>query len=340
MPKPKFYQHDTLALHAGQHPDPTTGARAVPIFQTTSYITTTLVDPRDPAAFAKAIRPETRLLYGESLGNPGLEVLDIPKIADIAHAAEIPLMIDNTFATPSLLRPIEHGCDIVLHSLTKWMGGHGIAMGGALVDSGRFDWEASGKFPTLSEPYDGYHGIDFAEEFGPQAFLMRARAEGLRDFGACMNPTNAFYLLQGIETLPLRMEKHMSNTARVLDFLADNEAVDWVLHPTLDTHADHELARELLPNGAGSIVSFGLKGGRKAGARFIEACRLASHLANVGDAKTLILHPASTTHQQMSTEQLAAAGVGEDMIRLSVGLEDPTDIINDLGQAIRASQKT
>jgi O-acetylhomoserine (thiol)-lyase len=430
MADPKFLKFDTLSLHAGQRPDPVTGARAVPIYQTTSYvfrdtehaaslfnleraghiysrisnptvavleervaalengvgavaaasghaamhlgivtlmeqgahivasaslyggsvnllthtlprfgITTTFVKPRDLDGFRKAIRPETRLIHAEILGNPGLEVLDVPALSEIAHAAGLPLMVDSTFATPFLCRPVELGADIVIHSATKWLGGHGVALGGVMVDGGRFDWEASGKFPTLTEPYAGYHGIDFAEEFGPQALVMRARAEGLRDFGAAMSPANAFHILQGVETLPLRMERHMANTAKVLEFLEGNEAVAWVLHPDLPSHPDHALAKRLLPKGAGSIVSFGLEGGRAAGARFIESCRLASHLANVGDAKTLVLHPASTTHQQMSAEQLAEAGVGEDMVRLSVGLEDPSDIVEDLRQALRASQK-
>ena len=430
MADPKFLKFDTLALHAGQRPDPVTGARAVPIYQTTSYvfpdtdhaaalfnleraghiysrisnptvavleervaaldkgvgavatasghaalhlaivtlmdqgghivasrslyggsvnlfthtlprfgIATTFVDPRDVRAFADAIRPETRLVFAETLGNPGLEVLDIEAVAGVAHAAGLPLMIDNTFGTPFLCRPIEHGADLIVHSATKWLGGHGIALGGVLVDGGRFDWEAGDKFPTLTEPYEGYHGIDFAEEFGPQALLMRARAEGLRDFGACMNPTNAFHLLQGVETLPLRMEKHMSNTAKVLDFLTGSDAVAWALHPDLPDHPDHALAKRYFPKGAGSIVSFGCKGGRVAGAKFIETCSLASHLANVGDAKTLVLHPASTTHQQLGAEQLRAAGIGEDMIRLSVGLEDPDDILEDLNRALRAARK-
>jgi len=427
---PRFLKFDTLSLHAGQQPDPVTGARAVPIYQTTSYvfrdtdqaaalfnleraghiysrisnptvavleeriaalelgvaaigtasghaalhlaivtlmgqgghivasrslyggsinlfthtlprfgITTTLVDPRDVGAFRDAIRPETRLLYGEGLGNPRLEVMDIPAVAEVAHAAGLPLMIDSTFATPYLCRPVELGADLVLHSATKWLGGHGLALGGLLVDGGHFDWEASGKFETLTEPYEGYHGIDFAEEFGPQAFAMRARSEGLRDFGATMAPQNAFYILQGIETLPLRMERHMSNTLKVLEALKGEDAVSWVLHPDLPDHPDHALGRKLMPKGCGSIISFGVKGGRVAGARFIEACRLSSHLANVGDAKTLVIHPASTTHQQMTAAQLQAAGVGEDMVRLSVGLEDPDDIIADLRQALRASQK-
>lgn len=430
MTIPKFLKFDTLALHAGQQPDPATGARAVPIYQTTSYvfrdtdhaaalfnleqaghiysrisnptvavleervaalehgvgavatasgqaalhlaivtlmgqgghivassslyggsvnlfahtlprfgIETSFVNPRDHGAFRAAIRPQTRLVFAETLGNPGLEVLDIPAVADVAHGAGLPLMIDNTFATPYLCNPVVLGADIVMHSATKWLGGHGLAIGGVVVDGGRFDWEASGKFPTLTEPYAGYHGIDFAEEFGPQAFSMRARAEGLRDFGAALSPQNAFYILQGIETLPLRIERHVANTARVLEFLASDDAVAWVVHPTLPAHPDHALAQRLLPKGAGSIISFGLDGGRAAGTRFIEACTLASHLANVGDAKTLVLHPASTTHQQMNPAQLAAAGVGEDMIRLSVGIEDPSDIVDDLHQALRATRK-
>jgi O-acetylhomoserine (thiol)-lyase len=278
-------------------------------------------------------------VIGETIGNPGLEVLDIPKIADIAHAAKIPLLIDNTFATPYLCRPIALGADIVMNSATKWIGGHGIAIGGIVVDGGRFDWHGSGKFPTLTEPYAGYHDIVFDEQFGPSAFIIRARMEGLRDFGACLSPTNAFQLLQGVETLGLRMERHIANTTAVIAFLSSHKAVDWVLHPSLESHPDHELAKQLLPKGAGSIVSFGIKGGRAAGRKFIEALRLTSHLANVGDAKTLVIHPASTTHQQMSAEQLSAAGVGEELVRLSVGLESANDITDDLGQALRASQR-
>jgi O-acetylhomoserine (thiol)-lyase len=430
MPAPKPPAFETLSLHAGQHPDPVTGARAVPIYQTTSFvfqdtdhaaalfnleragniytrisnptiavleerlaalengvgavctasgmaalhlaiatllnagdhivasaslyggsinllahtlprfgITTTFVNPRDHDGFRKAITPRTRLVIGETIGNPGLEILDIPRIAAIAHAASIPLLIDNTFASPYLHRPIDHGADMVMHSTTKWIGGHGTAIGGVIVDGGRFDWVKSGKFPQLSEPYDGYHGIVFSEQFGPAAFIMRARTEGLRDFGACLSPSNAFYLLQGVETLPLRMERHVANTTAVLQALKANKAVEWVLHPSLETHEDFALAKQLLPRGSGSIVSFGIKGGRPAGRKFIEALRLASHLANVGDAKTLVIHPASTTHQQMNAEQLKAAGVGEELIRLSVGLEAVQDIVDDLNQALRASQR-
>ncbi len=430
MVKPKFANFDTLALHAGQQPDPATGARAVPIYQTTSYvfddtdhaaslynlerpghiytrlsnpttavleervaaleggvgavatasgmaalflavatlmdkgghivasgslyggshnlftytlprfgIETTFVNPRDPQAFKDAIRPETRLLFGETLGNPGIEVMNLPVIADIAHDAGLPLMIDATFTTPYLINVFEYGVDIAMHSLTKFMGGHGTAIGGIVVDSGRFDWQASGKFPTLTEPYAGYHGLDFAEEFGTQAFVMRARAEGMKDFGACLSPANAFYILQGIETLPLRMQKHVSNAETVAAFLDGLEEVEWVNYPSLKSHPDHELAKELLPKGAGSILSFGIKGGRAAGRKFIESVNLASHLANIGDAKTLVIHPGSTTHQQMSAADLDAAGIGEGMIRLSVGIEDAADIIADLKQALRISQK-
>jgi O-acetylhomoserine (thiol)-lyase len=430
MPPPKPPAFETLSLHAGQHPDPLTGARAVPIYQTTSYvfqdsdhaaalfnleraghiytrisnpttsvleerlaaleggvgaiatasgmaamhlaiatllnagdhivasaslyggtinllahtlprfgITTSFVKPRDLAGFRAAIRPNTKLVIAETIGNPGLEVLDIPEVAKVAHDASVPLLIDNTFATPYLSQPIALGADIVMHSATKWLGGHGIAIGGALVDAGRFDWRASGKFPVLTEPYAGYHGIVFDEQFGPAAFIMRARTEGLRDFGACLSPTNAFQLLQGIETLPVRIERHMQNTHSVLDFLKSNKAVEWVLHPALEDHSDHQLAKKLLPRGAGSIVSFGIKGGRAAGRKFIEALKLISHLANVGDAKTLVIHPASTTHQQMDAAQLAAAGIGEELVRLSVGIESAQDITDDLGQALRASQK-
>jgi O-acetylhomoserine (thiol)-lyase len=430
MVEPDFLRFDTLSLHAGQRPDPTTGARAVPIYFTTSYsfpdtdeaaalfnleapghiysrisnptvavleeriaaleggvgavctasgtaalhlavasllsagdhivasknlyggsynamnltfprfgITTTFVDPRDPAGFAAAIQPNTKLLYGETLGNPGIEVMDIEAVATVAHDNGLPLMVDSTFSTPYLFRPIEHGADIVMHSVTKFLGGHGTALGGVLVDGGRFDWSASDKFPTMTEPYDGYHGIVFAEEFGPAALGMRARAEGLRDFGACMSPHNAFALLQGIETLPLRMARHVDNTDRVLEMLQENDAVSWVKHPRVPSHPDHELAQRLYPKGAGAILSFGVQGGREAGRKFIEAVQLASHLANVGDAKTLVIHPGSTTHGQMTPDELEAAGISEDLVRLSVGLEDPDDIVEDLARALKASQR-
>jgi O-acetylhomoserine (thiol)-lyase len=431
MADPDFLKFRTLSLHAGQKPDPETGARAVPIYQTTSYvfpnadhaaelfnleraghiysrisnptvgvfeermaaleggvgavatasgqaalhlaiatlmgqgghivssssiyggshnlfthtlprfgITTSFVNPRDTEGFRRAIRPETRLVFGETLGNPGLEIMDLPAVAAVAHEAGVPLLIDNTFATPYLCRPFEHGVDLVFHSATKFVGGHGVAIAGVLVDGGRFDWEASGKFPTLTEPYAGYHGLDFAEEFGPQAFAMRARAEGLRDFGACLSPQNAFYLLQGLETLPLRMAKHVENARAIVQFLASAPEVDWVSYPELPSHPDHERAKALLPQGCGAVFSFGIKGGRAAGRRFIEGLRLFSHLANVGDAKSLVIHPASTTHQQMDRASLKAAGIGEELVRLSVGLEDPADLVDDLKRALRASQKT
>jgi len=424
---PRF---DTLSLHAGQRPDPATGARAVPIYQTTSYvfddtehaaalfnleraghiysrisnptvavleervsaleggvgavatasgqaalhlaiatligagghivasariyggshnmfvhtlprfgITTTLVDPREPADFERAITDETRLVFAETLGNPGLEVLDIKAVAAVAHRHGLPLAVDSTFATPYLCRPIEHGGDIVIHSATKFLGGHGVAIGGIVVDGGRFDWAASGKFPTMTEPYAGYHGIAFAEEFGPAAFIARARAEGLRDFGACMSPANAFYILQGIETLPVRMVRHVANADAVARFLEKHAAVAWVKYPGLESHPDYALARRQMPKGVGAIMSFGIKGGRKAGAKLIERLKVFSHLANVGDAKSLVIHPGSTTHQQMSVEDLAKAGVGEELVRLSIGLEDPADLTDDLAQALAASQK-
>jgi O-acetylhomoserine (thiol)-lyase len=428
MTTPKSLRFDTLSLHAGQQPDPATGARAVPIYQTTSYvfddtdhaaglfnleraghiysrisnptvavfeervsaleggvgavatasgqaalhltiatlmdagghivassriyggshnmfthtlprfgITTTVVDPRKPIEFDKAITGRTRLVFAETLGNPGLEVLDIKAVAEIAHKHGLPLAVDSTFATPFLCRPFEHGADIVIHSATKFLGGHGVAIGGIVVDSGRFDWTASGKFPTMTEPYAGYHGISFAEEFGPAAFIMRARAEGLRDFGACMSPANAFYLLQGIETLPVRMARHVANAEAIARYLEKHAAVAWVKYPGLESHPDYALARRQCPRGAGAIMSFGIKGGRQAGAKLIERLQVFSHLANVGDAKSLVIHPASTTHQQMSIEDLAKAGVGEELVRLSVGLEDSQDLIDDLDQALNAS---
>ncbi|MCH7555184.1 MAG: O-acetylhomoserine aminocarboxypropyltransferase [Proteobacteria bacterium] len=430
MSGPRYIKPDTLSLHAGQRPDPVHGARAVPIYQTTSYvfddtdqaaalfnleraghlysrisnptvavleervaaleggvgavctasgqaalclavmtlmdggahmvssqsiyggshnlfthtlprfgIETSFVDPRDPAAFEAAIKPNTRLFFAETLGNPGLEVPDMEAIAGIAHDAGVALLIDNTFATPYLFRPLEWGADLVLNSMTKFMGGHGIAIGGVIVDGGRFDWEASGKYPTLTEPYAGYHGIDYAEEFGPQAFIMRARTEGLRDFGACLGPTNAFHILQGIETLPVRMARHVENARAVVEFLSDHDAVEWVIWPELPDHPDRELAARMLPKGPGAIFSFGIKGGRAAGKRFIEGLALFSHLANVGDAKSLVIHPGSTTHQQMDAESLKAAGISEGLVRLSVGLEDIDDLRDDLGRALKASQK-
>ena len=302
-------------------------------------IDTTFVDPRDPSAFLTAIRPETRLLFGEVLGNPGLEILNIREIATIAHQNGIPLMIDSTFTTPYLCRPFDHGADIVFHSATKFLSGHGVVIGGLLIDSGCFDWLASGKFPTLTEPYEGFHNMNFAEEFGPTAFISRARKEGARDFGACMSPMTAFQILQGMETLPLRMQKHVENTRKVVQFLSRQDAVEWVRYPELPDHPDYELAKKLLPRGCGAVFSFSVKGGRAAGQRFIEKVELLSHLANVGDAKSLVIHPASTTHHRMDSKALEVAGISEGLIRLSVGLEDLDDILEDLVAGLRASQK-
>ncbi|MBT3624548.1 MAG: O-acetylhomoserine aminocarboxypropyltransferase [Gammaproteobacteria bacterium] len=419
---------DTLSLHGGQQPDPTTGARATPLYQTASYvfrdtdyaaglfnieraghvysrlsnptnavleeriamldngvgaiatasgqaaihlgvatllgagdhivasrsiyggthnlldytlrrfgIDTTFVDPRSPQDFANAIQDNTRLVFGEILGNPGLEVLNVPEISKVAHDAGLPLMVDATFTTPYLCRPIDLGADIVMHSATKFLSGHGIVIGGLLVDGGTFDWAASGKFPTMSEPYAGFHNLTFSEEFGPAAFITRARKEGLRDFGACMSPTTAFHILQGMETLSLRMQKHVTNTAEIVEFLAQQEGVERVNHPMLESHPDHELAKSLLPKGCGAVFGFELSGGRQAGIRFIEALEVFSHLANVGDAKSLVIHPASTTHHRMGSEALAKAGISEGLIRLSVGLEDTKDLIADLKKGLRAA---
>jgi O-acetylhomoserine (thiol)-lyase len=430
MPGPRYLGFDTLSLHAGQQPDPTTGARATPIFQTTSFVfrdtdhaaalfnmeraghvysrisnptnavleeriaaleggigaiatasgqaalhlavatiasagshivssrslyggshnllhytlprfgvETTFVDPRDLDAWRSAIRPNTRLLFGETLGNPGVEVLNVPAVGEIAHAAKMPLIVDATFTTPYLMRPFDLGADLLFHSATKFLGGHGVAIAGLLVDGGTFDWEASGRFPELTEPYAGFHGMDFQEESTVAAFLLRARREGLRDFGACMAPTTAFHILQGIETLSLRMERHVDNTRKVVEFLSAHPAVESVSYPELASHPDHELARQLLPRGCGAVFTFGLKGGRPAGRKFIEALRVFSHLANVGDAKSLVIHPASTTHFRMDDAALAAAGIGPGTIRLSIGLEDAQDLIDDLASALRASQK-
>ena len=419
---------DTLSLHGGQQPDPTTGARATPVYQTASYvfrdtdyaaglfnieraghvysrlsnptnavleeriamldngvgaiatasgqaaihlgvatllgagdhivasrsiyggthnlldytlrrfgIDTTFVDPRSPQDFANAIQDNTRLVFGEILGNPGLEVLNVPEISKVAHDAGLPLMVDATFTTPYLCRPIDLGADIVMHSATKFLSGHGIVIGGLLVDGGTFDWAASGKFPTMSEPYAGFHNLNFSEEFGPAAFITRARKEGLRDFGACMSPTTAFHILQGMETLSLRMQKHVTNTAEIVEFLAQQEGVERVNHPMLESHPDHELAKSLLPKGCGAVFGFELAGGRQAGIRFIEALEVFSHLANVGDAKSLVIHPASTTHHRMGADALEKAGISEGLIRLSVGLEDTKDLIADLKKGLRAA---
>lgn len=302
-------------------------------------IQTTFVDPRNPDAWREALRPETRLLFGETLGNPGLDVLDIPVVAEIAHAHRVPLLVDSTFTTPYLVRPGELGADLVCHSATKFLCGHGTVVGGLLVDTGRFDWDASGRFPELTEPYAGFHGMVFSEESTVAPFLLRARREGLRDFGACLSPVNAFEILQGIETLPLRMARHVSNAERVAHFLAAHPMVARVAYPALPQHPDHALARRLMPRGCGAVIGFELKGDRAAGARFVEALRLFSHLANVGDARSLVIHPASTTHFRMDERALAAAGIGEGTLRLSIGLEDPDDLVADLETAFKAAAR-
>jgi O-acetylhomoserine (thiol)-lyase len=430
MSKPNSFKFDTLSLHAGQRPDPTTGARATPIYQTASYvfrntdhaaslfniertghvysrisnptsavleerisaleggvgaiatasgqaafhlaiatimgagshivssrsiyggthnllsytmprfgIDTTFVDPRDIDAYRAAIRPNTRLIFGETLGNPGLEVLNIPEVAKVAHEAGLPLLVDSTFTTPYLCKPLELGADLVYHSATKFLGGHGVAIGGLLVDGGIFDWEASGKFPTLTEPYEGFHNLDFVEEFGPAAFITRARKEGIRDFGACMSANTAFLILQGVETLPIRMDKHIDNTRKLVRYLDGHKDVEWVRFPELPDHPDYKLAKHLLPHGCGAVFSFEIKGGRAAGQRFIERLELFSHLANIGDAKSLVIHPASTTHHRMDGPALEAAGISEGLVRISVGIENPDDLIADIDVGLRAAQK-
>ena len=314
-------------------------------------IETTFVKPGDLDAWRAAIRPSTRLLFGETVGNPGLEVLDIPAVAQIAHDAGLPLLVDSTFTTPYLLKPFDHGADLLYHSATKFLSGHGTVIGGVLVDGGSFDWDkasksaadgSAGKFAELTEPYDGFHGMVFSEESTVGAFLLRARREGLRDFGACLSPHSAWLILQGIETLPLRMERHIANTEAVVRFLAEHPFVARVGHPLLESHPSHAIANRLLKHGAkgaGSVFSFDLKGSREQGKKFIETLKIFSHLANVGDCRSLVIHPASTTHFRMSDEALAGAGIGPGTIRLSIGLEDPADLIDDLKRALKAAQK-
>ncbi|HYL36605.1 MAG TPA: O-acetylhomoserine aminocarboxypropyltransferase/cysteine synthase family protein [Bryobacteraceae bacterium] len=296
-------------------------------------IDTVFIDPDDPENFRRAITPRTRLLYGETIGNPLLNVLDIEAVAAIAHQANLPLMIDNTFASPYLCRPIEHGADIVVHSATKFIGGHGTSIGGVIVDSGRFPWDR-GAFPQMLEPSKGYHGIRFYETFGDFAYIMKARVEGLRDFGPALSPFNSFLFLQGLETLKLRMECHSRNALEVARYLATHPQAAWVNYPGLPASRCHGLATKYLPRGAGAILSFGIRGGLNAGKRFIESLQLFSHLANVGDAKSLVIHPASTTHQQLSDEEKVMCGISDDLIRLSVGIEEIEDILWDLDQAL------
>jgi O-acetylhomoserine (thiol)-lyase len=424
---------DTLALHAGAAPDPATGARAVPLYLTTSFVfessehaaslfnleraghvysrlsnptnavleervsaleggigaistasgqaalhlsiatlmgagshivastalyggsqnllhytlrrfgvETTFVKPGDIDGWRAAIRPNTKLLFGETVGNPGLDVLDIPTVAQIAHEAGVPLLVDSTLTSPYLVRPLQLGADLVYHSATKFLSGHGTVIGGIVVDGGSFDWDgpaAAGRFAELTQPYDGFHNMVFTEESTVGAFLLRARREGLRDFGACMSPHTAWLILQGIETLPLRMERHVANTRRVVEFLATHPFVANVGHPLLESHPSHALAQKLLPKGAGSVFSFDLKGNREQGKRFIEALKLFSHLANVGDCRSLVIHPASTTHFRMTDDALAKAGITQGTIRLSIGLEDSDDLVDDLKRALKAAEK-
>ncbi len=434
MPGPRLPHLETLAVHAGQSPDPATGARAVPIYQSASFvfpdtetaaslfnleraghvysrisnptlavleermaalegapaalvtasgqaalhlgiatlmgagshivassalyggshnllsytlprfgIETTFVDARDLDAWRKAIRPNTRLFFGETVGNPGLDVLNIPAIAAIAHEAGLPLMVDATLTTPFLSQPIAQGADIVMHSATKFLSGHGVVIGGVLIDGGTFDWQASGKFPTLTEPYAGFHDMIMAEESSVSAFALRARREGLRDFGATMAPMTAFQILQGLETLHVRMPRHVENARKIVAFLATHKAVAKVVYPELESHPDHALAAKLLPNGAGGVLSFELKGAgdlaKAAGKTFIEKLSLFSHLANIGDAKSLVIHPASTTHFRMDADALKAAGISAGTVRLSIGLEHADDLIEDLSRALSAAGK-
>ena len=302
-------------------------------------ITATFVDPTDVKQIESAIQENTKIIFGELIGNPGLSVMDIEAVSKICSKYHLPLMIDGTFNTPYLCRCFEYGANIIVHSLTKWMGGHGTSIGGVVVDGGNFDWGKDEKFPTLTEPYVPFTGINFWEEFGPSAFATRIRAEAMRDIGPSMSPMNAFLLLQGIETLSLRMDRHISNTRELLKYLSNHDQVSWVNHPDMPDHGSNALAKKYMPKGAGSIITFGVKGGREAGKAFIENVKLASHLANVGDAKTLVIHPGSTTHQQMSDEDLETAGISEDLVRVSVGLEDADDICSDLSKALRASQR-
>jgi O-acetylhomoserine (thiol)-lyase len=302
-------------------------------------IETTFVKPGDIDAWRAAVRPHTKLFFGETVGNPGLDVLDIPTVSQIAHEAGVPLLVDSTLTSPWLIKPFDHGADLVYHSATKFLSGHGTVIGGLLVDGGSFDWEKSGKFSELTQSYEGFHNMVFSEESTVGAFLLRARREGLRDFGACLSPHSAWLILQGIETLPLRMARHMENTAKVVEFLAAHTLVSRVGHPMLESHPSHALAQKLLPRGAGSVFSFDIAGSRTQGKAFIEALKVFSHLANVGDAKSLVIHPASTTHFRMDDASLAAAGIGPGTIRLSIGLEDPADLIDDLKKALKAAEK-
>ncbi len=423
------YQFNTLALHAGYKPDPTTGARAVPLYQTTSYqfrdtdhaaalfalqepgniytrimnptndvfeqriaaleggigalttasgqfaetltvltlanagdeivaasalyggtytllsqsirrlgITTRWVEGNNPADFEAQINDKTKLIYLETIGNPKLEIPDFEAITKVAHKYGVPVVVDNTFGTPYLIRPFEFGVDIVLHSTTKWIGGHGLSIGGVIVDSGNFDWKASGRHPGIVEPEPAYHNAVLADVAGKAAFIARARVVGLRDFGGSQAPFNSFLNIIGLETLPLRMQRHVDNTLAVAKYLDQHPAVSWVNYPGLPNHPSYEKAKKYLPKGAGAVVGFGIKGGRAAGRLFIDNLKLFSHLANVGDARSLAIHPATTTHQQLSPEEQQSSGVTDDYIRLAIGIEDINDILWDLEQALRVAE--
>ena len=425
MKKPKDLKPSTLSLHAGQRPDTDFGARATPIYQSSSFvfpdtetaagvfnaeraghvysritnptnavleerisaleggigaistssgqaalvlaittilekgshliaskslyggshnlleytlprfgIDTTFVDLRKTKDIKKSIKKNTKLIFGETLGNPGLDVLDIPKVSKIAHDNDIPLLVDSTFTTPYLMKPFSFGADLIFHSATKFLSGHGVVIGGLLVDSGKFDWSSSSKFKTLTEPYEGFHNMNFVDEYGPAAYINRARKEGARDFGACMSPHTAFLVLQGMETLSLRMEKHIQNTRTIVNFLNAHKSVKSVCYPELSNHPDHDLANIILPKGSGAVFTFQLEGNRETGKKFIEQLNIFSHLANVGDAKSLVIHPASTTHHRMSNTALKKAGITESTVRLSIGIEDCDDLIEDLDEAL------
>ncbi|HJM15481.1 MAG TPA: O-acetylhomoserine aminocarboxypropyltransferase [SAR86 cluster bacterium] len=430
MKKPKDLKPSTLSLHAGQRPDSDFGARATPIYQSSSFvfpdtetaagifnveraghvysritnptnavleerisaleggigaittasgqaalvlaittilekgshliaskslyggshnlleytlprfgIDTTFVDLRKTNDIKKNLKKNTKLIFGETLGNPGLDVLNIPKVSKIAHDNNIPLLVDSTFTTPYLMQPLSLGADLIFHSATKFLSGHGVVIGGLLVDGGKFDWGSSAKFKTLTEPYEGFHDMNFVDEYGPAAYINRARKEGARDFGACMSPHTAFLVLQGIETLSLRMERHIQNTRSIVDFLDSHQSVKSVCYPELDNHPDHKLAKDILPKGCGAVFTFQLEGNKETGKKFIEQLNLFSHLANVGDAKSLVIHPASTTHHRMSNDALKKAGITESTIRLSVGIEDCDDLIEDLDEALTYSTR-
>jgi len=430
MGKSSFFGPETISLHTGYQPDPSFGSRAVPIYQTTSYVFETVDDAaalfniekgghiysrmtnptvavleqriaaleggvgaictasgmsalfvtfmslcsagdhivsasqiygstatllkhtlkrfniectfvsiNDEKALKEAIQENTKLVFCESIGNPGLEVSDLPQIAKISHQNHLPLVVDATFATPVLCKPLDHGVDVVVHSVTKWIGSHGLAVGGVIVDGGSFEWGSSKKHPTLTTPYEPFHGINFWEEFGPSALSMKIRAESMRDFGPAMSPHSAFLFLQGIETLTLRMNQHVKNAVKLAKWLLEQSAVMWVNHPDLPENPTYEIAQKLFPNGAGSMLCFGVKGGREGGAAFINALKLASNLANVGDSRTLVLHPASTTHSRMDEEAMKAAGSSTDLIRVSVGIESVADIINDFKAGLKAVEK-